>query len=462
MNLFGLQLKTHFICEMIPLPLEFEQRIIDQYSDGKMLLETLVSLNGPVSVRIHPLKKNELITKNRVPWSSSGYYLDKRPVFTLDPFFHAGGYYPQEAGSMLIEVALKEMDLPENPIGLDMCASPGGKSTLITDFLNRKGLLVANEIIRSRALVLRENLSKWGYENCMVSNNAPEKIGQLTNTFDFVLIDAPCSGEGMFRKDENARSEWSSANAKMCVGRQRNILENAIECLKEDGYLIYSTCTFNPEENEHNIQWLIDEMDMEYCSLPIEKSWNLYSPKNNLGYSCLPNHTESEGFYIALLRKKTKTNSSNRENKLKSLEKAALIPEVISSLFSEDIKVYFHQGFYYAFPKEHVDLGKFLLKELNVMKWGVRVGEMINNKFIPDHELALSFLLSENSFPKVNLEKQEALNYLKGNSFSVNAPIGWCIITYENVPLGWIKNLGNRTNNYYPKEYRIRMDISNA
>jgi NOL1/NOP2/fmu family ribosome biogenesis protein len=266
----------------------------------------------------------------------------------------------------------------------------------------------------------------------------------------------------MFRKDENARSEWSSANAKMCVTRQRDILENAIDCLKEDGYLIYSTCTFNPEENEHNIQWLIDEMEMEYCYLPVDSSWNLHTPKNNLGYSCLPSQVKSEGFYIALLRKRGKMNTYTKYKKLKSIEKDVVIPEAISSLFSDDIKVNFHQGFYYAFPKEQIDLGKFLLKELNIMKWGVRVGEMINNKLIPDHELALSFLLSENSFPKVNLEKQEALNYLKGNSISVNAPIGWCIITYENVPLGWIKNLGNRTNNYYPKEYRIRMDISKA
>ena len=287
---------------MSKLPQDFLNRI----TTNPLFAENLASAldeTPPISVRINPEKEND-INQNaeKVPWCENGFYLETRPSFTLDPHFHAGCYYPQEAGSMYIDAVLKSLVLPDEPVCLDLCAAPGGKSTLIASFLDNKGVLISNEIIRTRAHILAENLTKWGYSNALVSCNDPKEFNNFPHLFDLVLIDAPCSCEGMFRKDPQARDEWSLESAQHCVIRQQKILADVWNSVKENGYIIYSTCTFNPAENEENIAWALENFDCEIRPLPefegIEKDAKGY------GNYFIPGKTQTEGFYCCLLQKK--------------------------------------------------------------------------------------------------------------------------------------------------------------
>ena len=227
-----------------------------------------------------------------VKWCEYGRYLSERPKFTYDPMFHAGAYYVQEASSMFVWQALTQL-VDKDAVVLDMCAAPGGKSTAIAQYLSEDGFLVSNEYVPQRAHVLVENITKWGAPNCVVTNNAPRHFEKLKSRFDAILVDAPCSGEGMFRKDERAREEWSPANVEMCVERQREILESAWHVLKPGGVLIYSTCTFNSHENEEQVQWLIDEMGAEYLPIKIGEDWMITETER--GYRFLPHKTRGEG-----------------------------------------------------------------------------------------------------------------------------------------------------------------------
>jgi len=253
---------------MSKLPQDFLNRIVANPLFGEKLASALDE-TPPISVRINPEKENGIQENTKkVTWCDDGFYLETRPSFTLDPHFHAGCYYPQEAGSMYIDAVLKSLELPEEPVCLDLCAAPGGKSTLIASFLKNKGVLISNEIIRTRAHILAENLTKWGFSNTLVACNDPKEFNNFPHLFDLVLIDAPCSGEGMFRKDPQARDEWSLESAQHCAIRQQKILADVWDSVKENGYIIYSTCTFNPAENEENIAWMLENFDCEICPLP--------------------------------------------------------------------------------------------------------------------------------------------------------------------------------------------------
>jgi NOL1/NOP2/fmu family ribosome biogenesis protein len=277
--------------------------------------------------------------------------------------------------------------------------------------------------------------------------------------FDFILVDAPCSGEGMFRKDINARHEWSIDNTILCASRQKEILNSAVDCLNENGYLLYSTCTFNPGENEENIFWLLENFDLDYVPLGVSSSWNLYSPTNGLGYYCLPSQSKTEGFYFALLQnKKNHLKEKAQKNISKNKQKNSFSSPLPFNI-PEEYGIHQHKDFLYAFPKEMLPFSLQLLDKISVVKWGIRLGEMKNKQFIPDHEMALSLAFKNNEYPVYECSLTEALNYLKGNTLQVDAPSGWCVISYKGQGLGWVKNLGNRANNYFPKEYRIRMEI---
>ena len=227
----------------IALPKDFVLRVQNDSFLGQELLDALET-EQPISIRYNSSKKQAIDQDAAaIPWSKNGVYLKERPSYTLDPLFHAGCYYPQEAGSQFLDAILRQIELPLHPVVLDLCAAPGGKSTLIADFLNGRGLLVANEVIQNRSKILKENLVKWGATNTVVSNNDPAQFSGLTNVFDCIVVDAPCSGEGMFRKDHQARNEWSENNVELCVGRQRRIVMDVWDSLKEDGFLIYSTCS---------------------------------------------------------------------------------------------------------------------------------------------------------------------------------------------------------------------------
>jgi len=323
--------------------------------------------------------------------------------------------------------------------------------------------LVSNEIIRSRSYILRDNISKWGYSNCIVTNNSVEDFGNFASTFDCILVDAPCSGEGMFRKDPNAREEWSVENVRTCEVRQQNILSHCADLVKDGGYIIYSTCTFNRGENELQLQDFMEHNAFEIVRLQVDESWGLSEDSLGLGFYALPSKMQTEGFYFAVLKKvegqvREVSKKKGRDKKKKSKE---VVLQSTVQLPSPQFKTYDQiekNDFVFAFPSGQSSLAKEFLNSLTIIKWGLRLGAMMKNKLVPDHELAMNIALNE-GFERVELSKTDALRYLKGETFSIDAPQGWVIITYQNLPLGWIKSMGNRFNNYYPKELRIRMEL---
>ena len=288
---------------------------------------------SPVSIRLNPFKKSDLKPGERVPWCDNGFYLDIRPSFTFDPLFHAGCYYVQEASSMFIDTILRHIrpDKTEPVKILDLCAAPGGKSTLISAAIEKNDLLVSNEIIKTRVPVLCDNLNRWGMANNIVTNNDPRDFSRLKGFFDIILVDAPCSGSGMFRKDHAAMNEWSEAKVNLCHQRQERILADVYPALTEDGYLIYSTCSYSHQENEDILDWLCESFNMESVRIPIKEEWGIVetqsTQKKAWGYRFYPGQVKGEGLFAACLQKKeiatplnTFKNKGNQKLPLKEID----------------------------------------------------------------------------------------------------------------------------------------------
>ena len=466
--------------EKILLPEGFENMVRDVIGDSEWnaFVEALAD-EPSVSVRV-----NSKITDYRlqitdnscsaVKWCEHGRYLAERPKFTYDPMFHAGAYYVQEASSMFVWQALEQL-VERDAVVLDLCAAPGGKSTAIAQYLSEEGFLVSNEYVPQRAHVLVENITKWGALNCVVTNNAPRHFDKLKVKFDAILVDAPCSGEGMFRKDERAREEWSKANVEMCVERQREILESAWEVLKPGGVLIYSTCTFNSNENEEQVQWLIDEMEAEYLPLKIEEDWMITETER--GYRFLPHKTRGEGLFMAAVRKqctmhnaqctidaiycvsdKKKQNKKDRNRKDKTLVQTQIASLQLSTLnLPEGFDVIESENKFYAVQKDRMALVDECRKCLNVLSFGVQMYEQKGKDLIPQAALALSQVYKRGAYPEVELSYEEAIAFLRKEAIVLaDAPRGFVLVTYKGLPLGWVKNIGNRCNNLYPEFWRIR------
>ena len=279
------------------LPQPFLTRIQSQFAgESKLFLESLEQ-EPPVSIRINP-EKQIVYGDEKVPWCNTGFYLNQRPSFTLDPLFHAGCYYVQDASSMFLEQAFIQTGLSEKKLLiLDACAAPGGKSTHLSSLMQKGSLLISNEVIGSRIPVLNENIIKWGNPDVIITNNDPSAFTQLENLFDVILVDAPCSGEGLFRKDPSALTEWSVVNCEINAARQRRILSSLLPSLKPGGILIYSTCTFNPSENEQAVRWLVENNPVENVPLEIKADWGIKTIKDpgNAGYAFHPHKTKGEG-----------------------------------------------------------------------------------------------------------------------------------------------------------------------
>lgn len=419
---------------------------------------------APVSIRINTRKKLpglfEELKGEGVKWHSEAFFLKERPVFTLDPAFHTGAYYVQEASSMFLKEALKQtVDFSKPLKVLDLCAAPGGKTTLTTDLMNDESLLVANEVIKSRVSILKENLLKWGFTNVIVSNHDAEEFADLEGFFDLVLVDAPCSGEGLFRKDKNASSHWSEEAVATCSARQKRILQAAAMAVAPDGVLIYSTCTYNPEENHQNVQWLIKNQDFEV--LPLDTSAFPEIESREPGYQFYPHRVRGEGFYIAALQKTggdtDYTTAKIRLNRLPKKQIEELSgwlerPEHFEFFLKKDDGIV-------AIPRNlTADFGS-VLKGLYKRSSGFEIGTFKKTNFIPSHTLALSTEISS-QVPKIETSREEALLFLKKETFEVGqAENGWHLVTHQGLGLGWVKVIGNRVNNYLPKEWRIRMDI---
>ena len=415
---------------MNTLPALFEERMRKLLPEESEAFFAALQTEPPVSIRLNPGKPvpiSRLFPDEQiglpVSWCESAYYLKSRPVFTLDPCLHSGTYYVQEASSMFLHHIFGQI-LPAHPVRvLDLCAAPGGKSTLIASRLSSGSLLVANEVIRSRAGILKENMIKWGTSHVVVTNNDPADFHHLKGAFDIIVVDAPCSGEGMFRKDPGAIQEWNESNLQLFSERQQRILADIWPCLKPGGFLVYSTCTYNPGENEAILERLI------------------------------------------------------RKYGARSIEIAPLFPGIVPGNstahcyhFPGDIRAYIRTPEYYrpyakdniigVIPEQHSEFIQLLEANLHILYQGCEIAEIINRKSKPLPSLALWQGLNKANCALLDTDRMTALTFLKKEDIPVPPKTAeWLLVTYRGQGLGWCKHLGNRLNNYYPKEWRIRMTI---
>ncbi len=417
------------------------------------------------SIRVNPFKKSKLnlVIESKVLWNTEGFYLQERPNFTNDVLFQAGCYYVQEAGSMFIQHALKScIDFNQSLTVLDLCASPGGKSTLLNSLLNEKSILVANEVSKQRADVLCQNLTKWGTSNVIVTNNDPSAFSEIQNEFDIILVDAPCSGSGLFRKQHDAVDEWSLDNVNLCNARQKRILSDVVSSLANDGVLVYSTCSYSEQENEDIVDWLISEFDLKSISIPIEPNWGIIESISKThqasGYRFYPNITKSEGFFCALLKKQGPENTRSYSHKKKYAtftplsRKEAQPFEAWLKQNEQQVIVPFKDDFLLTNTLGLDFINKY--KNLYLKKVGTNCGSVLKGKLNPHHDLALSIHLSH-EVEKADCTDEELVLYLKKTLQSINSSNGWVLVHKNNFGLGWIKQLGNRFNNYLPNEFRI-------
>lgn len=469
------------------LPAKFAERILRDLgnNEGTALCEALDG-ESPVSVRLNPAKcavaRDAVIqgvvapcdgaalllrlgAAERIPWSTEGWYLAARPLFTLDAAFHAGAYYVQEASSQFVGHLLAQAGVQGARI-LDLCAAPGGKTTLYASLVGAEGLVVANEIDRRRAQVLADNVRKWGMANVAVTTCEPRMLGDFEQWFDVVAVDAPCSGEGMFRKDAGARDEWSEANVKMCAVRQDEILREAWRALKPGGRLLYSTCTFNRDEDEGTLErmlaWAGEEV-VEADDVVINDAWGVVVGRIGVfqTFHFYPHKARGEGFFAAIARKaidvggRTRTPKSRRtiftpvrKSDLAELSRWVAEPEQMRfSLVADTL---------YAWPVAQMDAVRLLAEALPVIYSGVAMGQVFKGKLKPDPALAFFVGLNREAVAVTNISGEEVLRYLRKQEVDA-APFveGMNLVCVEGYAVGFVKRIGTRVNNLYPNSLRI-------
>ncbi len=449
------------------LPEKFVERILRQLGEeeGHALCAAL-DTEPPVSIRLHPSKKGDcphLDMGEQVPWCEEGRYLNSRPQFTFDAMFHAGAYYVQEASSQFVGLLAGDV---EGLRVLDMCAAPGGKSTLYSSLVGDGGLVVANELDRRRAQVLADNVRKWGLGNVVVTACDAKALGDFEACFDVVAVDAPCSGEGMFRKDDGAREEWSEGNVKLCAQRQDDILVAAWRALKPGGKLIYSTCTFNREEDEGSLErmsaWAGDEI-VEAGEVNIPGEWGIVCGRSGAfqTFRFFPHRCCGEGLFAAVARKSDSAAGRQRKPKgrrsvFEQVDKATL--KELSRWIVDAPKMQFADvmGTIYGWPKSHFEEVKALSESLPVIYSGVAVGQMFKGKLKPDPALAFYVGLSREALPVADISEEEALSFLRRQEIAADhLEEGLNLITCRGYALGFAKRIGRRVNNMYPNSLRI-------
>ncbi len=452
------------------LPQAFIEKMQAILGDEADLFFSAIVQNPKTAIRFNPKKKieaNHLPLAEKVAWHNNAFFLNERPSFVFDPLFHAGAYYVQEASSMFIDFVLKQIKNENSSYAMaDLCAAPGGKTTVLADNMQENDVLFCNEIISTRNHILRENIAKWGISNAIVAQNNIDEIAKIGTVFDIVLIDAPCSGEGLFRRSHDATKEWSPSNVAKCALRQEEILTHTADLIKQNGYLIYSTCTFEPEEN---IAQIIALQKIYNCQsiaidLPADNFDNqitIIQKENAIGYSFYPHKTAGEGFFCSVLQftnqqdspQKSKEKQANKnefvsKNEIELLRKFATIENHTIEKFGAN---------YYALSDSVVSLFK-KVNALNIKSVGVKLGEIKGKDVIPSQELSLSFLLNT-TIPTIDLPLETALQFLKTEAINLEGEIGWNTVNYHGLKLGWVKVLQNRCNNYFPKEWKIRKEI---
>ncbi len=427
---------------MIKLPKAFEEYTRNLMGEElySTLIKGLSEEDYPTSIRINPFKLcaiNTEMVQAPVPWCKEAYYLNTRPTFTFDPLFHAGSYYVQEASSMFIDHIIRQY-IHHPVLALDLCAAPGGKSTCTRSALPEGSMLIANEAITKRAQILSENILKYGHPQVAVTNNFPRDFKKTKLLFDLIIADVPCSGEGMFRKDPKAIDEWSEENVEQCWQLQRSIIEEIWDHLKEGGLLVYSTCTFNAHENEENVAWLIQHLGAKLLPVSTEKEWNITgslignpldkgdtTAKQFPVYRFIPGKTKGEGLFVCVLQKLESATAKLPQKDYSSIEKIDLIKA---------------------------------LKPLKILTYGIAAPEEKGKSTIPHISQALMIDADNTHYPTVPIDYPTAISYLRHEAITLSAevPRGIVRLTYKGKPLGYAKNLGNRANNLYPQEWRIR------
>ncbi|HKC66898.1 MAG TPA: RNA methyltransferase [Bacteroidia bacterium] len=449
------------------IPVQIINQLTKNFSVDMSAFEEAHTQTVPVSVRLNPLKPAcGFVFDKQVPWTSNSFYLPERPVFTNDPLFHAGCYYVQEASSMFVEQAFKQTTNASKPlVVLDACAAPGGKSTLLASLLNEESLLVSNEVISTRVPILTHNMAKWGTINNMVTNNDPQDFARLPNFFNVMVVDAPCSGSGLFRKQDDAIEHWSEENVNHCSLRQQRILTDLLPALKQDGILIYSTCSYSVEENENMCDYLCEKFSLETIKLKTLPEWGITETQSDkhkaFGYRFFPHLTIGEGFFLACLKKTTSEENKATRNPHKLFTKISAdeqtgVKKTINTENLDFVKFYddicgFHKNSTYCVNQ--------ITGALKIKKLPLHIGQLKGKDFIPHPYLAYQNRINTDVV-KVDVDVAVALQYLRKQPFVLpDATKGFTLLSYKNFNLGWFKNLGNRINNYYPAEWRILKEI---
>ena len=452
---------------MIALPVAFTERMRKQL--GAEEAESLfAALDGvsPVAIRLNPAKCGEegvWSDGEAIVWSKNGRKLKERPSFTLDTAFHAGAYYVQEAASQFIDYIISQEDLRGKRV-LDMCSAPGGKTTIYSTAVGEDGLVVANEYVRSRANILADNVRKWGMGNVLVTNNAPEHIAQFEGWFDVVAVDAPCSGEGMFRKEEVAREDWSEEAVKMCAARQLSIVREAWKSLKDGGLFIYSTCTFNEEEDEGLLQSFIEESgDVFEQSQRVEigSEWGVV--QGEVGafqtFRFFPHKTDSEGLFVAVARKAESTTQRTpkaRKKVMQEVDKTSRKELLRWLQDAENHTFAMVADTVYAYRAEQFKAVQALSESLTAIYSGVAMGQIFKGKLKPDWALSQYIGLDRKAVAVEEVEEARALDYLRKKDIAVgDMAEGINLITHKGRALGFAKKIGARCNNLYPNSLKI-------
>lgn len=435
---------------------------IEKYTsiDTKEFLESFAQTpNTCIKINANKISNSNILDfelNHSVQWSEQSYYLKSRPAFYLDPLFYAGAYYVMDSSSMFLEYILKQIQLPENSLVLDVAAAPGGKSILISNYLNEEGILWSNEINFSRTKILHYNLSKWGKSNYIITNNSTDNFQQISSLFDAVICDAPCTGSGLFRKYPEWIHSFNEQLVQQCVHRQKQILSNIFSTIKTNGFLIYSTCSFTSEENEEIAKFILDN-GFDYVDIKTPDEWGIV--KTDWGLRFFPHLTNTEGFFYAVFQKtKEELNEYQIKHYTKKSNEGIKVIEKIE--FSEYIiKQHFHQLYFWK--------KKYFLSNKNIaphfypdnFKY-VSIGTIITDEknIMPASELAYSIYLN-NNVPTIELSKNDALKFLKKENIQINAEKKLYLMQYKHLGLGWAKALENRINNYFPTEWRILKDI---
>ncbi|MFI3304625.1 MAG: rRNA cytosine-C5-methylase [Rikenellaceae bacterium] len=452
------------------LPEPFVEQLLRDMGESEAT-KLVAALEGesPTSIRVNPYKMTQRPEGfDRVPWSRYGFYLAERPYFTYESAFHAGAYYVQEASSQFVGhiLASASEDLEGAKI-LDTCAAPGGKTTLYSTLVGLEGLVVAGEVNRSRASALADNVRRWGLGNVVVVNGDASQLTKFEAMYDVVAVDAPCSGEGMFRKSSGARDEWSTGVVSMCAERQCDILQSAWRSLKPGGILIYSTCTFNRVENEEMVAQFEEWTDGEvarFDDVEVGDEWGVV--KSDVGsfqtFRFMPHRTKGEGFFAAVARKSYDTGGRVRQPKSRkaiftSLSRVDLAECARWVEQPERMSFYGVGDTVYAYYNAHLDMIKRLAESLTVIYSGVALGQIFKSKLSPDGALALFVGLNREAVSVAQLDREDAINYLKKMDVASDRfDEGLNLVTDESgYALGFVKRIGARVNNRYINSMRI-------